>query len=222
MFVLVMQIGFWMGMIVNVIPPRKVEIEERGVEELTITAMTMTTAINSTTDAYKWTKTDDFGQVRTSAGTGRGERPRTEATEDWAAENWSSRGPELPRTRAAVDGSDRGLERLRTGAIKCWRRLAPESPAAEKPITKSAEGWSDRTTEQCAKGQATDAKRWSGQALEGAGSAKRSKLPGSPRNQSGGALKGLSAGETEIAEHWSRWKRLARGWLNAKSRRLSR
>ena len=42
-----------MDMIVNVIPPRKVEIEERGVEELTITAMTMTTAINSTTDAYK-------------------------------------------------------------------------------------------------------------------------------------------------------------------------
>ena len=36
-----------MGMIVNVIPPRRVEIEERGVEELTIIAMTMTTAVNS-------------------------------------------------------------------------------------------------------------------------------------------------------------------------------
>ena len=45
-----------------VIPPRRVETEERGVEELTITAMTIRTAITTitATDACKRTKTDDF------------------------------------------------------------------------------------------------------------------------------------------------------------------
>jgi len=43
---------FVKGHYCRVIPPRRVETEERGVEELTITAMTITTAI-TTTDACK-------------------------------------------------------------------------------------------------------------------------------------------------------------------------
>jgi len=34
-------------MLLNVIPPRRVETDERGVEELTITAMTMTITIDN-------------------------------------------------------------------------------------------------------------------------------------------------------------------------------
>ena len=42
MFVLVIQIGFWKGQdCERYPPPRRVETRERGVEELTTTAMTM-------------------------------------------------------------------------------------------------------------------------------------------------------------------------------------
>ena len=55
-------------MIVNVIPLRRVEMEERGVEEQTITAMTMTIAINSNNSMHiSQRKPTIFGQVRTSA-----------------------------------------------------------------------------------------------------------------------------------------------------------
>jgi hypothetical protein len=54
-------------MLVKFIPPRRVEIEERGQRMSNnrtddATSTTATTTATATTDACNWTKTDDFGR----------------------------------------------------------------------------------------------------------------------------------------------------------------
>jgi hypothetical protein len=51
-------------MIVKFIPPRRVEIEERGqrMNNNRTDDATATTATTATTDACNWTKTDDFNR----------------------------------------------------------------------------------------------------------------------------------------------------------------